>query len=102
MLNESSMERSSKHHQSFLADPSIRRNKSLQKIMPKDNRRYKEQQLQELVMTHTFQPNMAPKSKQLAAEYHKKILAARSKSRENLKKSIKLTDNPYVPSTFYG
>lgn len=53
-------------------------------------------------MTHTFQPNMAPKSKQLAEQYHKKILAARSKSRENVKKSIKLTDNPYVPDTFYG
>lgn len=45
---------------------------------------------------------MAPKSKELAEKYQKKILAERSKSRENTKKSIKLSDNPYVPRTFYG
>ena len=45
---------------------------------------------------------MAPKSKQLAEKYQQKILAERSKSREKIKKSIQLSDNPYVPSTFYG
>ena len=43
MLHESSVERAAKSQSSWMAEnPMLKRNKSLQKIMPKDNRRYKE------------------------------------------------------------
>lgn len=55
-----------------------------------------------MLQDQTFQPNMAPKSKKLAEQYNRRLRQERSKSRENKKQAIQLSDNPYLPSAFYG
>lgn len=55
-----------------------------------------------MMQNQTFRPTMAPKSKKLAEQYNRRIRAERSKSREKQKQTIKLSDNPYLPDTFYG
>ena len=70
--------------------------------MPKDNRKYREKNLQSFVNTHTFHPSMvATKSKELAEQYHKKMRAERSKSRDNYSKSIKDNQNPFEADKFH-
>ena len=105
MANDSSLERPASSSQWLNSEHSaaFKRNKSLQKLLPKDNRKYKDKSLQDFVNTHTFKPNsMGLRSKELAEAYHKKIRVERSRSKDNFRKSIKLTDNPYVPDSFYG
>ena len=70
-LAESSQERSAVSSQ-ILTDPEIKRNKSLQKILPHDNRKYKDDAISHLINNYTFSPRMSTKSNQLAHQYHAK------------------------------
>ena len=67
----------------MLADPEIRRNKSLQRVLPHDNRKYKDDSITHLINNYTFSPRMSTKSNKLAQKYHEKMIE-RSKSRSKL------------------
>lgn len=82
MTNNGSLERP-KSQNAWMQNKEIKRNKSMSKVLPKDNRRYNGQNMQELAMSHTFKPkSTAPKTKKLAENYNKKIRDERSKSRQ--------------------
>ena len=85
MVNEGSVERASGQNSWINTNPVLKRHKSLQKILQKDNRRFREQNLQDMMQHQTFRPSMAPKSKKLAEQYNRRIQAERSKSREKQK-----------------
>ena len=72
----------------------------MSKVLPKDNRRYNGQTMQELAMNHTFKPKMAPKSKLLAEQYQRKLLKERSKSRKDFQRiSAQKNFNPFMQSS---
>jgi len=70
-----------------MSDPRIKRNKSLQKLIPNDHRKYRDDQIEDLVEKHTFKPSTLAKSRKLAEQYNKKILLEKTKSRDNLQQS---------------
>ena len=72
----------------------------MSKVLPKDNRRYNGQTMQELAMNHTFKPKMALKSKLLAEQYQRKLLKERSKSRKDFQRiSAQKNFNPFMQSS---
>jgi len=64
-------------------DPNYKRNKSLQKLIPQDQRKYREDLIKDIAEKHTFTPAMGPNSTKLAEKFRNKILNEhKSKSRD--------------------
>ena len=56
------MHEGNSNNSNLLNIPVIKKNKSLQKLIPKDTRKYKDNRIKDLVESYTFSPRVAPKS----------------------------------------
>jgi len=77
MFDECKMSES-KINTEFLKDPEVASNKCLQRVTPRDQRKYKEESVKYLVSNFTFTPRLNENTERIAQESRRKLISERS------------------------